>query len=354
MKSMNSIPDHKRAGLVWGPFIGDALAMPVHWYYDRAALRRDYGVVRDYEAPRNPHPDSILWRSEYVPANDRGDILHEQAPYWGKRGIHYHQFLQAGENTLNLQLAKVLIESLIARGGYDADDYLGRYVNFMLTPGRHRDTYVEEYHRKFFTNYARGVAPRKCGGTDIHIGGLAHVGVLSAFFCGEPHTGREAVREHISLTHRSPEIISAADAMTRIIWAALGGSGLRETILEHGSAWFSKSKAKQWSREPDEVVIGHRLSSACYIADAFPATLYLAWKYADHFEAGVIANVNVGGDNCHRGAVLGAMLGAALGTDRMPSHFFNRLHAASGLRRLVDKLLGTGKNRRTDKPSMRE
>jgi len=132
---------------------GDALAMPVHWYYDRAALIRDYGVVRDYAAPKNPHADSILWRSEYTPLNERGDILHNQAKYWGQRGIHYHQFLRAGENTLNLQLANVLIGSLIAKHGYDADDYLQRYIEFMLTPGRHRDTYVEEYHRKFFTAF---------------------------------------------------------------------------------------------------------------------------------------------------------------------------------------------------------
>ena len=153
---MNRASDAKRAGAIWGTFIGDALAMPVHWYYDRAALRRDYGIVSDYVAPRNPHPDSILWRSAYAPLNERGDILHEQAQYWGQRGIHYHQFLRAGENTLNLQLGRVLIESLIARGVYDAEDYLRRYLDFMLTPGRHRDTYVEECHRKFFTAYARG------------------------------------------------------------------------------------------------------------------------------------------------------------------------------------------------------
>jgi len=35
----------QRGGLVWGTFIGDALAMPVHWYYDRDALHRDYGRV---------------------------------------------------------------------------------------------------------------------------------------------------------------------------------------------------------------------------------------------------------------------------------------------------------------------
>ena len=90
----------------------------------------------------------------------------------------------------------------------------------------------------------------------------------------------------------------------------------------------SKRKAEQWSREPDEVVIGHRVSPACYIADAFPASLYLAWKYADDFEAGVIANTNVGGDNCHRGAVIGALLGAAAGTGQIPARFCDGLHDA--------------------------
>jgi len=327
------------AGLAWGSFIGDALSMPVHWYYDRAALNRDYGVVREYVAPKSPHADSILWRSEYTPVNARGDILHDQAQYWGQRGIHYHQFLRAGESTLNLQLAKVLIESLIACGGYDADDYLERYIHFMLTPGQHRDTYLEEYHRKFFTAYARGTTPRKCGGSDIHIGGLAHVGVLSAFFASDLDTAREAVCEHINLTHRSEEVRTAGDALTRILCNVAAGADLRETIFEHGAAWFSKRKAEQWSREPDEVVIGHRVSPACYIADAFPASLFLAWKYAKDFEAGVIANTNVGGDNCHRGAVVGALLGAASGLTRMPSRLTERLDNAALLREQIEVLV---------------
>jgi len=327
------------AGLAWGSFIGDALSMPVHWYYDRAALNRDYGVVREYVAPKSPHADSILWRSEYTPVNARGDILHDQAQYWGQRGIHYHQFLRAGESTLNLQLAKVLIESLIACGGYDADDYLERYIHFMLTPGQHRDTYLEEYHRKFFTAYARGTTPRKCGGSDIHIGGLAHVGVLSAFFASDLDTAREAVCEHINLTHRNEEVRTAGDALTRILCNVAAGADLRETIFEHGAAWFSKRKAEQWSREPDEVVIGHRVSPACYIADAFPASLFLAWKYAKDFEAGVIANTNVGGDNCHRGAVVGALLGAASGLTRMPSRLTERLDNAALLREQIEVLV---------------
>ena len=96
-----------------GALVADAVAMPVHWYYNQQALARDSpefaaATLAGYVAPKNPHADSILWRSHYTPANEKGDILREQARYWGQRGIHYHQFLAAGENTLNYQLATEL------------------------------------------------------------------------------------------------------------------------------------------------------------------------------------------------------------------------------------------------------
>jgi ADP-ribosylglycohydrolase len=66
-------PIHTRArDTLYGLFIGDALAMPVHWYYNRQTMNRDYGRVTDYMAPRNPHPDSILWRSSYRAPNATG------------------------------------------------------------------------------------------------------------------------------------------------------------------------------------------------------------------------------------------------------------------------------------------
>ena len=122
-------------GALLGACIADALAMPVHWYYDTAALDRDYGRVQDYVRPRSPHPDSILWRSRYRPVRPQADILHSQARFWGQRGIHYHQFLEAGENTLNLKLSRLLLDSLIEREEYDQEDYLARYVALMTTPG---------------------------------------------------------------------------------------------------------------------------------------------------------------------------------------------------------------------------
>ena len=48
-------------------------------------------------------------------------------------------------------------------GGYDAEDYLRRYIAFMTTSGNHRDTCIEECHRNFFANDAEGLPPRQSG-----------------------------------------------------------------------------------------------------------------------------------------------------------------------------------------------
>lgn len=300
-----------------GSLVADALAMPVHWYYDRKALRRDYGTVDRYQAPRNPHPDSILWRSRYTPPNPRGDILREQAAYWGRRDVHYHQFLVAGENTLNLRLACEVYRVVRHFGGYDADAWLGHYITCMLTPGWHRDTYVEECHRGFFTHYAHGRPPRECCVEDGHIGGLAQVPALLAALPPTDLLDRSSiVAEHVRLTHRHHEVIRAAETLVRILHAIAGGTHLKDAIEREGEGWFSAHQAQAWTRLTDDIVVGEELSPACYIGDAFPAALYIAWKYAEDFSAGVEANAMVGGDNCHRGAVVGALLGAANGVPK--------------------------------------
>ncbi len=293
-----------------GAFLGDALAMPVHWYYDRAALVRDYGRVAELTAPKNPHPGSILWRSSYAAPNAKGEILHGQAEYWGRPGVHYHQFLRAGENTLNMQLALELLASLRERGGYERDDYLRRYVLFMTTPDRHRDTYIEECHRNFFTKYARGKKPADCGGEDIHIGGLAHVPLLAVWFADDEAAALAAVREHVRVTHRGEQIETAARDLTKMLVAILNGAGGRESIEKFGHGWVGRKKFEAWAKLPDEEVVGLILSPACYLADSFPASLFLAWTYAGDFEAALVANTNIGGDNCHRGIVVGALVGA--------------------------------------------
>jgi len=315
-------------GALYGLYIGDALAMPVHWYYDRAALKRDYGWVTDYRAPRNPHPDSILWRSSYQPINEKADILHEQKQYWGKPGVHYHQFLEAGENTLNVKLCSLLIDSINSNQGYVAEDYLDRYIGFMTQPGTHRDTYVEEYHRHFFTRYASGKDPRKCGVPEKHIGGLLGLVPIVVFYRYQPERARFAALQHLSFTHLGEVMERAGELLISLLLEVLGGADLYEALtraIEEKRNSFLAYPFQSWLDDPDDVVVGRRFSTACYVEHSVPAVVYLALKYHDDPEAGLIANTNLGGDNAYRGGVLGALLGAANGLEAFPQRWVRGL-----------------------------
>ena len=127
------------------------------------------------------------------------------------------------------------------------------------------------------------------------------------------------VNEHVGLTHANGDVLRAAGTLARLLLAVADGEPLREAMRREAGDWISGNKAESWRDQPDEQVIGRRFSPACYIAEAMPASLYLAWKYHDDFSAGITANAMVGGDNCHRGAVVGSLLGAAnAGTQQTP------------------------------------
>ena len=313
-KSTVETEDHSASSfgkqILLGAMVADSIAMPVHWYYNQSAIERDFGKLDSYHPPKKLHPDSILWRSEYKPLNANGDILRKQAQYWGRRGVHYHQFLKAGENTLNSLLAIELFELIRRSGHYDATRWLDHYVSFMLTPEKHNDTYVEEYHRHFFTNYASGRKPINCGVRDIHIGGLVAVPAIIAAIGPRHPDIREIVQTHVSLTHKDHEVLSAADVLVRILASVSRGADLRESILEEASQWVSKAKIARWKDHPDRVVVGGILSSACYIPDAFPAALFLAYRHAGKPANGICSNAQCGGDSCHRGSVVGSLLAA--------------------------------------------
>lgn len=45
----------------------------------------------------------------------------------------------------------------------------------------------------------------------------------------------------------------------------------------------------------------------------------------------MLANTNVGGENCHRGSALGAILGAAHGASGIPRPLIEGLHDSQGI-----------------------
>ena len=151
-----------------------------HWYYGGPdQIRTDFGhLLTGYERSVHPFPDSIMQLSNTGGGgrgSDEGDvvggvILHDKKPYWRRGGqFHYHQTLDAGENTLEAVLAREMIRSLTSTGGrFSAEDFRRRYIDLMTTPGTHNDTYASTCHRMFFKKWRSGVAPEKCPDNDGH------------------------------------------------------------------------------------------------------------------------------------------------------------------------------------------
>lgn len=79
---------------------------------------------------------------------------------------------------------------------------------------------------------------------------------------------------------------------------------------------------------------------ACYISSSFPALLFFAYKYAHSPAEAILANANAGGENVARGALLGALLGAAHGMAAFPE-WTHDLKNGTEIMREIDSFLQT-------------
>merc|ERR1719242_622106 len=162
-----------KAETLWGLFVADAIAMPVHWFYNPDDIVTEYGNwLTGYIAPNQKHPSSIL-RLSAVDGSGRGStsssnsligsvILHDKLKYWNgsSSNNHYHQGMQAGDNTLNCVMVLHEIQTMnrvdreLTQPERDVREaVLTDYVSFMTTPASHNDTYAESFHRSFFKDW---------------------------------------------------------------------------------------------------------------------------------------------------------------------------------------------------------
>ncbi|RZW13129.1 MAG: ADP-ribosylglycohydrolase family protein, partial [Desulfobulbaceae bacterium] len=200
---------------------------------------------------------------------------------------------------------------------------------FMTTPGTHKDTYVEEYLRHFFTNYGNGMAPLQCGRTDEkHIGGLTQMLPVAIRLAESADDAQTTALQHLALTHGGSVMEQGGNLVASIILDVLHDRSLADAISHNCSECtygFAKHPLESLLHYPDQVVVGRHFSSACYMEHALPAILYLAVKYAENPERGLIANTMCGGDNAGRGAILGALLGAENGIQGWPQRWLKGL-----------------------------
>ena len=104
--------DDAAMGGLLGAFVGDALGLGCHWYYDLRELRSDYGD----------------WISDYTtPKRDRKDRFGPIAK------LRYEAGLRAGDLSQTGEVTMLLLESVAMRGEYDPEDFMSRLDTLLGT-----------------------------------------------------------------------------------------------------------------------------------------------------------------------------------------------------------------------------
>jgi ADP-ribosylglycohydrolase len=342
-------------------YVADALSMPVHWFYNPLDIIKIFpGGIKKFEAAPAVHPSSIMSLHSTSAGGRRSQtsaeepqvvgeiILKGKRKFWGITHQHYHQGMRAGENTLNAHCARLVTRSLIAnKGRYNAQLFLEQYIAFMTsdTP-LHPDTYAESYHRGFFANLAKGVAAHKCGARThdtASIGGLvtiAPIAIAELLFNRNLMRVQTVCIEHLYLTHPDEKLAKICNAYVELIDFLLfrHDQDIKPTLAsaaqKSAGVDLNKLLLKQLG---DNEVVGGLFSKACYIDDSWPSLLFLLYKYLDNPLQALLANTNLGGENCHRGSVLGVLLGLATGN--CLDNYFSQLVAASPIDEEIHGLL---------------
>ena len=352
-------------------FIGDALSMPVHWFYNPIDIQSAFpGGITQMEAAPEIHPSSIMSLHSTVAGGRKtvsqrrrkngptqeivGDIiLRGKQQYWGIPNQHYHRGMQAGDNTLNACCARVMIRCLIGSSGeYNKQQFLDDYVEFMTAEHpQHPDTYAESWHRGFFANRERGKPLDKCGAVTHDtpsVGGLVAVVplALKLLFDSDGDESKleqvcKTCREQLMLTHPDELLARVCDAMVVLFFELLQRDEADDVlpVLVRASRCIPGVDLNtHWQKAPGDMhVVGGTYSTACYITDSWPSLLYLAGKYQHSAEAAMLANTNLGGENAHRGSVLGAIVSIIQG--ETSERLLNQLLHKTELTDEIDRLM---------------
>lgn len=345
----------RAAGAIMGAFIGDALALGPHWYYDLDELRRDYGQ----------------WISDY------------SDPKPGR----YHSGLKAGQLSQAGIILKLTLCSLVECGGYDEVDFCRRMDEELLplldgTPVNGPGGYTSQSIRETWRRRVLQKLPwGQTGGHADDTEAIERTLALAVRYALNPGRLAAAVASNTILTQVDDTVVSMTVAYGAVLGMLVQGhalnshlSGKLMRLVNKGELPFhhitsdnlqppgpgdpDPPRAGRFA-SPDALLTPSYMATAavdpdiriepawkvsivygmpCAIYHQLPAVYYLAARFHDDFESAVLHAVNGGGQNQARATLAGALVGAQAGLSRIPQRFIDGLEDSACLSRLAADL----------------
>nr|WP_275755993.1 ADP-ribosylglycohydrolase family protein [Sulfurimonas sp. SAG-AH-194-C21] len=294
---------------------------------------------------------------------------------------HYHHGLKAGENTLGANLMRVLMRSVAKTKEYNQVDFIDGFVNHLTTPGVNKDPYTEVYVRAWFNKFTDGVPPHACAEEQRNVWSIASSGgairpLLLSLTSPSVYQALGVALQHQQITHRSDNVSSALTYLVPLLHELLEKKDPMSTIKEHASkvqlikikgSVLSKTyadymgpgnipKDEMWKihtefsdetldldalleKYTEDEILGTVFTTGCYTEHSVPVLSYLLYKNKFDFRACILANANAGGDNVHRGILLGMLAGAAC--EEIPQDLKEGLVEYESIKKEIDDFVET-------------
>lgn len=352
--SASSLED-RAIGALMGAFIGDALALGPHWYYDLDQLHADYGPwIRDYTTP--------------------------------KAG-RYHAGMKAGQLSQSGVLLRLTVQSLVDCGSYDEADFCQRMdTEFfpmldgtpMSGPGGYTSQSIREAWRK---RTEAGLPWGQIAGNADTTEAAERILAIAIRYALQPAKLASAITSNTVLTQTDGTVVAMTVAFGAVLGLLVEGQPMDSSIsgklmarVKAGELPFhavtsgnlqaprpGQAEAPVAGRfpSPDALLCQSSIAMAaidpdiciepawkvslvygmpCAVYHQFPAAYYLAARFHDDFESAVLHAVNGGGQNQARAILVGALAGAQTGLSGIPKRFLAGLENSAELLALAGQL----------------
>lgn len=335
--SSSSLFADRAAGSIVGAFIGDALGLGPHWYYDLSELRHDFGDWIDgYTAPK-PH-------------------------------ARYHAGMKAGELSQTGIIMLLLLRSLAERGSYVEDDFTRRLDAELLPrltgePMAGPGGFTNHSFRQVWQARVKEGRPwGQTGGNADTSEAAERVSLLAARYAGSPFASARHALDNCRLSQTDSLVAQQSVGFACVLAALIRGEPfdehlsdkLMELVGEGEIPFVAKSSIAAGVgphepfgfASPDAMLLPSWIAEAvkdpgirieppwkvslvygmsCAINFVLPGAYYLAARFPGDFESAVLHAINGGGQNMSRACLTGALVGAQVGLSGIPARFVEGL-----------------------------
>jgi ADP-ribosylglycohydrolase len=299
--------EDKAKTMVLASFIGDSLALGVHWIYDVRRIEKQYGRV---DAFLKPAPGS------YHGTKDRGDSTH-----YGDQAF-------------------VLLQSVASKGKFDPEDFSLRWQHLF----KDYQGYLDQATKTTLQNLSLGKNAQEAGSPSNELAGASRIAPLVYCYREDLDHLVKASRMQTKMTHNNAVVKDGAEFFARVCWRVLKDTSPTSAMKDVAGERFENSPISKWVRRgvqsiKDETIPTiHRFGQSCHADEAFAAVVHLVSKYEDNLREALIQCVMAGGDSAGRGMMVGMVLGAYPGSEGLPSAWLSDLRKGKAIADLLAEI----------------